>query len=138
MKPFVFLCFFFAATAVATAQSDNPEARAAAEALKVKYSLSDAQATEMYRIQQRKQRDLARVAQLKDSDTALYLSKMESLQKGTLGSIRRLLNAPAQADLFQQTQTEVRNKRAEKRKEMGGQGASRESIREAMLTIYAE
>ncbi|MGI9158712.1 MAG: hypothetical protein ACR2K1_03060, partial [Saprospiraceae bacterium] len=71
MKPILFACFFFVAAAVA-AQSANTEARAATEALAVKYSLTEAQTTEMLRIQERKQRDLAKVATLKATDPALY------------------------------------------------------------------
>ncbi|MGI9160098.1 MAG: hypothetical protein ACR2K1_10135, partial [Saprospiraceae bacterium] len=67
----------------------------------------------------------------------LYLAKMESLQNGTLGSIRRVLT-PEQRALFQQTQTAVRSRRAEKQKELRTQGADEAAIREAMLALYAE
>jgi hypothetical protein len=137
MKPILFACFFFFAAAVA-AQSTNTEARAATEALAAKYSLTEAQTAAMLRIQERKQRDLAKVAALKGSDPALYLDKMESLQNGTLGSIRRVLTSEAQQALFQQTQTTVRTRRAEKQKELRAQGADQAAIREAMLALYAE
>ena len=137
MKPILFACFFFVAAALA-AQSTNTEARAATEALAAKYSLTEAQTAEMLRIQERKQRDLAKVAALKADDPTLYLAKMESLQNGTLGSIRRLLTTAEQRALFQQTQTTVRSRRAEKQKEMRTQGADEAAIREAMLALYAE
>jgi hypothetical protein len=139
MRHFLFVCLLLAA-APALAQSDiNPaDALAATEALKIKYGLTEKQTAEMLRIQQRKQRDWAKVTDLKNSDPSLYLAKMESLQNGTLASIRRLLTAPAQQELYQKTQTDLRNQRAEKRKEMTAQGAGKEAVKEAMLTIYAE
>ncbi len=116
----------------------NPEAVAATEALTKKYTLTADQAKQMYQIQVRKQRNQAEVAALQTTNPALYQAKRESLQKGTLGSIKRLMHTKEQAQLYQKTQIEVRTQKAAKRKEMLLQKASKEAIEAALLDIYAE
>jgi hypothetical protein len=43
-----------------------------------------------------------------------------------------------QIDLYDQTQKEVRSKRAEKQKEFAGKNASKEDVKAALLEIYIE
>ncbi|MCY7330804.1 MAG: hypothetical protein LH618_19785, partial [Saprospiraceae bacterium] len=78
----------------------NPEAVAATEALTRKYTLTADQAKQMYQIQVRKQRNQAEVAALQATDPGIYQAKRESLQKGTLGSIKRLMHTKEQAQLL--------------------------------------
>ncbi|MBP6825437.1 MAG: hypothetical protein KA165_02660 [Saprospiraceae bacterium] len=117
---------------------DDAVAREAAEKLAAKYSLNADQAKQVYTIEQRKQRNLAEIEPLKTSDRSRYLAKLESLQKGTLNSIKRTLHTKEQLDLFQSTQADVRTKRAEKRKELLLAKSSKEDIQAVLLEIYEE
>lgn len=117
---------------------DDAVAREAAEKLAAKYSLNADQAKQVYTIEQRKQRNLAKIEPLKTSDRSRYLAKLESLQKGTLNSIKRTLHTKEQLDLFQSTQADVRTKRAEKRKELLLAKSSKEDIQAVLLEIYEE
>lgn len=112
-------------------------AREATQQLKLKYQLDAAQEEKMYVIQQRKRRNLAEIEPLKDNP-ALYNAKLQSIQRGTLASIQRMLNTPAQQEIFQQTKSELRKQRALKRQEMTEQGASKRAIESALLEIYLE
>jgi len=118
--------------------SDDATARDAVAKLTAKYQLSADQSKTMYGIQIRKLRNLTQIEPLKQSDPSMYRGKMQSIQKGTLNSIERLLNTQAQKDIFQQNKVAVRTQQAEKRKELTMQGASKEAIEDAMLEIYSE
>ncbi|MCB0527520.1 MAG: hypothetical protein KDC61_09215 [Saprospiraceae bacterium] len=120
-----------------TEASEN-EARAAAEALANKYDLNADQAKQVYAVQQRKLRNLSEIEPLKAEKRNIYLSKLESLQQGTLTSLRKILRTKEQIALYDQTQKDMRIKRAEKRKEMMLEKASKEDIQAAMLDIYEE
>lgn len=150
MKQLFALALFFITTLAATAQevkalppspnaSPNDAAiREATDKLVAKYTLNADQAKEMYTIQQRKQRNLSAIASLQTSNRSLYLAKLESLQKGTLSSIRRILRTKEQVELYNKTQTEVRNQRSVKRKELSTKNLSKEDMQAALLEIYAE
>lgn len=145
MKHFaILLCCLFTGFFAANAQSPAPQpaandaARAATDKLVAKYTLTADQAKQMYTIQVRKQRNQAQFQSFKDSDPALYNAKMQSLQKGTLNSIRRTLRTKEQVALYDKTQREVRNQRAEKRKELSIGNASKATVDAAMLDLYAE
>jgi hypothetical protein len=149
MKQLLALAFFlflganngFAQQKTETAPATSPNdavAREAAEKLVKKYALNADQGKEMFAIQQRKLRNMSEIDSLKSSNRSLYLAKLESLQKGTLASIRRLMRTKEQIDLYDQTQKEVRSKRAEKQKEFAGKNASKEDVKAALLEIYIE
>ena len=121
----------------ATSSTDAP-VREATEKLVAKYTLNADQAKQMYAIQQRKQRNLGEITPLQTSNYTLYLSKLESLQRGTLASIRRILRTKEQIELYQSTQRDVRVQRAEKRKELAQKSTSKEETQAALLGIYAE
>jgi len=112
--------------------------RKTTEALTVKYNLSADQAKQMYTIQVRKENNLAQIAGFQSSDPALYRAKAQNVQKGTLASIRRILNTKEQVEIYQKTQNETRTLRNQKQKEMTAQKASKEAIEMALLAIYAE
>jgi flagellar basal body L-ring protein FlgH len=122
----------------ATDPTHDALAREATEKLVAKYSLNADQAKQMYRIQLRKLRNNADIAGLKASDPARYQAKVKSVQKGTLASIRRILQTKEQVDIFQKTQSDVRGKKSEKRKALMLQNASSAETEAAMLDIYAE
>ncbi len=125
-----------AATPVDPAQ--ETAAREATERLVAKYQLDADQAKQMYTIQLRKLRNTAEIAPIKANDPALYRAKVQSLHKGTLASIRRVLHTKAQVDLYLQTQISVRNQQSEKRKELMLQQKSKEEIEAAVMEIYSE
>jgi DNA gyrase/topoisomerase IV subunit A len=149
MKQLFALAFFLLSIA-ATAQSTEAKApaannsaneaaaREATEKLVAKYTLNADQAKEMYTVQLRKLRNLGEITPLRDSNRSLYLAKLESLQKGTLGSIRRLLRSKEQVELYNKTQTDVRTQRAAKRKELAAQKPAKDDLQAALLEIYAE
>jgi hypothetical protein len=128
-----------AATAPAPATLDNDQAvRQATNALVSKYKLNADQAKQMYTIQVRKERNMNEIAGLKNSDPALYSAKLQSVRKGTSASVRRILNTKEQVELYQKTQSELRIKRAEVRKNMMAKNATQAEIEAALLDIYAE
>ncbi|MBU6340044.1 MAG: hypothetical protein KGS48_00995 [Bacteroidetes bacterium] len=144
MKQFAILPFFLMLLQSLAAQSASPSsanqdvARDATDALVKKYNLNADQSKQMYQIQQRKQRNLADIQADKTSNSALYGAKLQAIQKGTLNSIRGVLNNKAQVDLYNKTQAEVRRKKADKRKELMVKKSSKAEIDAAMLEIYAE
>lgn len=150
MKQLFVLALFFMTAAAVTAQNaeakppstttsaNDAAAREATDKLMVKYSLNADQAKEMYTIQQRKQRNFGQIASLQATNRGLYLSKLESLQKGTLSSIRRILRTKEQVDLYNKTQADVRTQRAAKRKELASQNPAKDDLQAALLDIYAE
>jgi hypothetical protein len=126
-------------TAAPAAASHNDQVvRQTTDALVAKYSLNADQAKQMYTIQVRKERNMNEIAALKSSDPALYATKLQSVRKGTTASIRRILNTKEQVELYQKTQTDLRVKRAEVRKNMMAKNATQAEIEAAMLDIYAE
>ena len=96
---------------------NDQEIRKATEVLTAKYTLNADQAKQMYTIQLRKAKNVAQITSFQNSDPALYRAKMQNVQNGTLASIRRILNTKAQVDLYQKTQAELRNQRAQKREQ---------------------
>ncbi len=113
-------------------------ARKATDLLAAKYSLDADQIKQMYTIQLRKLRNSAEILPLQTENPALYLAKVQSLRKGTLASIRRVLHTKEQVDIYQKTQIDVRNQQADKRKELMGQQRPKEEIEAALLDIYSE
>lgn len=152
MKQIVFFAFLLLGACALSAQSQEAKApvgvgstntatdpaREAAERLVVKYGLNAEQAQKMYAIQSRKLRNLAEIEPFKTDNPALYRAKLESVQRGTQASIRRMLTGPAQLELFQKTQGEQRKLRQAKRQELRAQGASNEAIETAVQAIYME
>ena len=126
----------------ASSATPTPEqetaARQATDLLVTKYHLDADQTKQMYTIQLRKQRNTAGILPLKTENPTLYRTKVQSLNKGTLASIRRILHTKEQVDLYQKTQADIRKMQAEKRKTLMAQQASKEVIETAMLDIYGE
>lgn len=121
-----------------TASATDAAARQATDSLVTKYTLNADQAKQMYAIQQRKQRNLAEIEPMKTNDHKQYLAKLESLQRGTLASIRRILQTKEQVEGYEKTQTAVQTQRAAKRKELVGKDLSKEDVQAALLEIYKE
>lgn len=118
--------------------SSDQEIRKATEALTAKYSLNADQAKQAYIVLVRKDKNLTQIASFKDSDPALYLAKVQNIQKGTLASIRRILHTKEQVEIYQKTQGEIRVLRNKKQKELAAKKATKTEIEAALLAIYAE
>lgn len=121
----------------ATTENADP-AWEAARPLETKYGLNSDQTKKMRTIQARKLRNLAEIEVYKTGNPALYRAKLESIQKGTQNSIRRMLNTKEQQTIFQKTMAEQRRLRQAKREELSAQGASKEVVDAAVLDIYLE
>ena len=141
------LCFTIFLGHILAAQSGVPgnstaptdaEVRKTTAALVLKYSLNADQAKQVYQIQQRNNRNMAQIEALRSSDIALYQAKWNNVQKGTMESLRRVLNNKSQVEIYQKTQSEIRKLRTAKRKELTVQKATKEVIESAVLAIYAE
>lgn len=122
----------------ATPPANDAAAREATDKLVAKYTLNADQAKEMFTIQKRKLRNFDQIASLQTSNRSLYLAKLESLQKNTLASIRRVLRSKEQVELYNKTQTDVRTQRAAKRKELAAQKLPKDDLQAILLEIYAE
>ncbi len=122
----------------AQATITNPQAVRFTEALTAKYTLTADQAKQMYQIQARKLRNATELQAIKTTNPALYHTKLEHLQTGTLASIMRILHTKEQVQVYRKTQAEVRTQRAAKRKELLLQNTPKEAVDAALLEIYAE
>jgi hypothetical protein len=145
MKNLFFVFFFSLMTLQISAQTSKTQtapndalAKELTEKITVKYAMNAEQAKKVYEIQARKQRNMEQIAKLKSENPKLYLAKIESIQNGTLASIKRTLKTKEQMDIFNKTMVETRNKKAEKRKELMQNSANKEAIEAAMLEIYFE
>lgn len=124
--------------ATAPTPVDDSDIRKTTEILTEKYSLSADQAKQMYKIQTRKAQNLAEIAELQNTDPALYNAKVQNVQKSTLANIRRILQSKEQVEIYQKTQSEQRHLRNQKQKTMVAQKATKAAIDAALLAIYAE
>lgn len=150
MKYLVMFMLFFSGIAFAGAQvggsgvprnttiGNADPAQEATGPLVAKYGLNADQTQKMQKIQARKLQNLAEIEAFKTGNPTLYRVKLESIQKGTQNSIRRLLNTEAQQTIFRKTMAEQRRLRQAKREELRAQGVSKETIDAAVLEIYLE
>jgi hypothetical protein len=145
MKNLFFVFFFSVLTLQISAQTSKTQtapndalAKELTEKITVKYALNAEQAKKVYEIQARKQRNMEQIATLQSENPKLYLAKIESIQNGTLASIKRTLKTKEQMDIFNKTMAETRNKKAEKRKELMKSSANKDAIEAAMVEIYFE
>lgn len=127
------------AAAPATAPAERAEAaRAATEKLAAKYQLNASQAKQAYRGQLQKLNNMQEIAPLRDSNLSAYIGKMQGIQEGALNSLRRVLTTNEQIALFEQTQKDLRLRRAEMRQNMMRQNASALEIELALLDLFVE
>jgi hypothetical protein len=145
MKNIIFVLLFSVCTLQLMAQSTKIQvapngalAKELTEKITLKYALTTEQATKVYEIQARKQRNMEEIAVLQTENPKLYLAKIESIHNGTLASIKRTLKTKEQMDIFNKTMVETRNKKAEKRKELIAKSASQDAIEAALVDIYFE
>lgn len=126
------------ATAPVASILNDQAIRRNTEMLTEKYTLNADQAKQLYRILVRKEKNLAEIEGLQQTDAALYRKKVQNVQQSTLANLRRILNTKEQVELYQKTQAEVRTLRNQKQKELVVNRASKAEIENALLAIYAE
>lgn len=96
------------------------------------YQLNDQQVEEMYTILERKERNLAEIAELEQSDYRIYLEKKGIIRKHTEGSIRRFLNDDQRRIQYQQ-QAEYRIATSNMIKELQAAGKTKAEIELILL-----
>jgi len=101
------------------------------------YQLNDQQQQKLVEIQERRNRNLAQIQVLAESDPALYIRKRASLQQGTEASVRRMLTK-AQLKTYRDRQATFRKDQAKLKGELKESGASLEEIQTALLDHYDE
>lgn len=138
MKNLMFcLALLFAAVGVMAQSSTKTPAQEATDKLTQLYGLSPEQQVEMLKVQERKFRNLAEIEGLKTTDYKMYMRKIQSIQYGNNASLQRLLN-PTQDLLWQQQQTQLRERKLVAQKEMKAAGASQQQIEQKMLELDIE
>lgn len=138
MKNLMFcLALLFAAVGVMAQSSTKTPAQEATDKLTQLYGLSPEQQVEMLKVQERKFRNLAEIAGLKTTDYKMYMRKIQSIQYGNNASLQRLLN-PEQDLIWQQQQTQLRERKLVAQKEMKAAGASQQQIEQKMLELDIE
>ncbi len=128
--------FFFAATLMGqhTVPADDPAVQSVVEKFAEKLDLTEAQIPKMVTIQQRRLRNLAEISVLKDSDPDMFLKKRISVNKGTEGSIRLMLDKE-QTRKYHQHLLTVRQQKADKTAELKSQGLTWEQIEAHLVDI---
>jgi hypothetical protein len=104
------------------------------DALVQVYNLNSEQAAEMYKIQERKFRNLASISHLKQENEELYYQKLKAIQYNTDVSIQRLLNSD-QMKVFYQRSVDRRQRQANLARKMQEEGASPQEIERALIEI---
>ena len=104
------------------------------DALTDVYNLDDKQAAEMYKIQERKFRNLASIEHLRQENEELYFQKLKAIQYNTDVSIQRMLNSD-QMRIFYQRSVDRRQQQAALARKMHDEGASPAEIERALLEI---
>lgn len=134
------LCFallFIAAGIFAQTEALQNPAVEAAEALSQRYQLDTRQQAEMLKIQERTQRNLSEIKPLEQTNPALYIQKIRSLQYANEKSYERILRKE-QLQIFRQDQIALREKKARVTKEMKEAGSSPQEIEYKMAELDLE
>lgn len=130
---FSILSLFLVVSVLAQGTVDPKVRKATDEMIKV-YNLDEQQAVTALEIQERRYRNLAEIASLKNTDIDLYQHKYKAIQQSTDASLRRMLNEE-QMVIYNRRKLDIRNKRAEKTAELKEQGLSMEEIEDALLEL---
>ena len=92
MKIKMLILFLILSGGAIMAQSRSTSVEKGVQELTQRYQLNDQQIAEMYTIMERKERNLAEIAELETTDYRVYLEKKRIIRTHTDGSIRRFLN----------------------------------------------
>lgn len=134
MKKTILLLPLLALATFLSAQSiDKADIQAATDAAVNLYQLDENQVEGMYKIQERRLRNLVEIESVKNSNEALYLQKKNAIRLGMEASIQRLLRDDQQSALRAQ-QLERRKAESALIQKMKQEGADKEAIQ---LAIWA-
>ena len=86
------LILFLILSSTMMAQNRSATVEEGVQELTQLYQLNDQQIEEMYTIMERKERNLAEIAELEQSDYRMFLEKRNIIREHTEGSIHRFLN----------------------------------------------
>lgn len=111
---------------------DKEVARKAADEMIALYNLDAKQADQAYKIQERRLRNEADIASLKETDNKLYLQKRKAIRTGTEATLKRMLNA-SQMEIFNARAAERRKQDSDFLKEMKIKGMSQDQMNLALL-----
>ncbi|NUO03058.1 MAG: hypothetical protein HUU01_20810 [Saprospiraceae bacterium] len=111
---------------------DKEAARKAADEMTALYGLNAEQAVKAYQIQERRLRNEAEIAPLKETNNLLYLQKRKAIRTGTEGSLKRMLN-PSQREIFNARAMERRKRDSDFLKELKLKETPHEAMKLALL-----
>lgn len=105
--------------------------------LKTILSLDAKQEAAVLKIQDRKDRQMAEIESLKNSNYELYTKKVDSIHKGNEIAVQRLLNKE-QLAAYHQHRSHIRMEKARLTKKMKAEGASKKAIEKAVKNLEYE
>lgn len=111
---------------------DKEAARKAADAMTALYSLDAAQSAKAYTIQERRLRNEASIASLKETNNQLYLQKRKAIRTGTEASLKRMLN-PSQMEVFKARELARRKQDSDFLKTLKEKGMTQDEMKLALL-----
>jgi cysteinyl-tRNA synthetase len=133
---FTLVSLFFLQTAFG--QVSQPDATTLASNWSSKYDLDEGQQARALKIAQRKSKQLTQIAPLKETNPKKYYAKLNSVQEGTLASIKSILSTPEQLAAYQKTVVAMRSKRAEAKRQLKASGASKAEVAQQLILIHEE
>lgn len=98
------------------------------------YKMDEAQAKEVYQIQEVRLQNLQAIEYLRQEDYAVFLRKRAAIRIGAEHAIKNLLTT-AQLEIFNIQKAEKQKRETDKMRTLKMQGASREAIQLALLEI---
>lgn len=134
MRKLLCLLPLFLLALTANSQSEAADVSAQTDALSQVYDLNDAQKGEMFKIQERKMRNLASIQHLQTENEELYYQKLKALQYNTDISIQRILNSD-QMKVFYARSVDRRQRQADLARKLQNDGVTPKEIERAILEM---
>lgn len=126
------LLFFLLLGGVVIAQERSATVEQAVQQQTTKYNLNAEQVTQMYVIEERRERNLQEIEVLRDTDYRMYLQKKQAIRTHAEGNIRQILHEEQRATLDQE-QAAYRSATSNLIRQMRQEGKSKEEIELALL-----
>lgn len=131
----ILLCFSSLFLVAQEGLYNAPEmAREKTDISRERYQLNDEQIAKMEKIQLRKYQQINKIYTVREQEPDFYIKKLESLEKGTDGSIRLILDE-RQLALYMEDQQALRKKKAALATQLEKEGKSTFEIRETCLLL---
>jgi hypothetical protein len=126
------LFFFLLLGGIVSAQERSAAVEQAVQEQTARYNLSTEQVTQMYVVEERRERNLQEIEVLRESNYRLYLEKQQSIRQNSEGTIRQILHKEQRLVLDQQ-QANYRQATSNLIQQMRQEGKSKEEIELALL-----